>query len=165
MTTKQNAIDLANTARSFSMQLQVKSGVKISAFENDWNICVQQAGFTGIFDVPNGYKRRSHLISDLERIAAQLDDYVEPVIYPEGYSVEQQIREFNATCTRVLDVEEAHSQALEINDAYNCAYTRPGAIFQEAFFEVLNHIEREVTINRAHTEALGINTKLYKECA
>lgn len=114
MTTKQNAIDLANTARSFITSLQIKTGLKISVFENEWNVCVKQAGFTGVFDVPNGYKRRAQLIADLEKMSAQLDDYVEPV---ETKSVVQYVREFNSALTRVLDIEEAHSEALEIDAA------------------------------------------------
>ena len=205
MTTKQNAIDLANTARSEAANTAKRT---IAAIIINWNECVKQAGFTGVFDFPTtGYTRKSQLIADLERCAAQLDDYVEPVVHPAGYTVEQQTREINATLTRVLDVEEAHAEALEMdaayhvaietiannltlpvwdgcsetvqrevakyhhdealkfNDAYNCAYTRPGAIFQEAFFDVLDDIEREVSIDRAHTEAKEMDAKFYKECA
>lgn len=205
MTTKQNAIDLANTARSEAANTAKRT---IAAIIINWNECVKQAGFTGVFDFPTtGYTRKSQLIADLERCAAQLDDYVEPVVHPAGYTVEQQTREINATLTRVLDVEEAHAEALgmdaayhvaietiannltlpvwdgcsetvqrevakyhhaeaiKINDAYNCAYTRPGVIFQEAFFDVLDDIERGVSIERAHTEAKGMDAKFYKECA
>lgn len=168
MTTKQNAVDLANTARSFIARLQINSGVKISAFENDWNICVKQAGFTGVFDVPNGYKRRAHFIVDLERMALQLDDYVEPRAELTTMTVEQQIREFNAALTRVLDVEEAHAEALEINDSFNCAYNRPGWLPQEAFAD-LTDADKYASISLCHTEALefnrahDVNTRLNSE--
>lgn len=236
MTTKQNAIVLARTARSEAANTAKRT---ISAIISNWNECVKQAGFTGIFDFPTtGYTRKTQLIADLERCAAQLDDYVEPVAHPDNYTVEQQTREINAALTRVLDSDEAHAEALvidatiqqdafensdeigqqwlieeahkeaqemnadyqaaiatiaenltlpvwegcsetvkreiikhhhtealKINDAYNSAYTRPGAIFQEAFFELLDNIEREVSIDRAHTEALIVDARFYKECA
>lgn len=109
MTTKINATHLANTAKSLILLLADKA-TRIEATVKEWNTCVNQAGFTGVFDFPtDSYKRKAWLIADLERCMNQLLDYVEPV---ELKSVEQFNREFNAALTRVLDVEEAHELAL-----------------------------------------------------
>ncbi|MFP2239923.1 hypothetical protein ACLEX4_15520 [Pseudescherichia vulneris] len=246
MTTKQNAIDLANTARSEASNTAKRT---IAAIITNWNECVKQAGFTGVFDFPTtGYTRKSQLIADLERCAAQLDDYVEPSNYMATVTVEQHAADMNAilsgslnadhkaqinffavndhaarcqlieaahaealemdeaidkaiqyllsispqtnaqwsdgafdgtfnasgkswhiyavmtsiTLTKRAQMEAMHAEALKINDLYDCAYTRPGAIFQEAFFEVLSAIEREITIDRSHTEALAINSTFSK---
>lgn len=149
MTTKQNAIDLAKTARSEAANTAKRT---ITAIVTNWNECVEQAGFTGVFDFPIvGYTRKSQIIADLERCAAQLDDYVEPVKYPEGYTVEQQIREFNATLTRVLDVEEAHIQALAIENL------TPEYQAQMAFIAGNDYTTRRALIEEAHTEALEMN--------
>jgi hypothetical protein len=116
MTTKQNAIDLARTARSEAANTTKRT---IAAIITNWNECVKQAGFWCIYDFPTtGYTRKSQLIADLLRCADQLDEYVEPNPHV-AQTVEQQTREFNAACTRVLDVEEAHAEALEINSAMN----------------------------------------------
>lgn len=155
MTTKQNAIDLANTARSEAANTAKRT---IAAIIINWNECVKQAGFTGVFDFPTtGYTRKSQLIADLERCAAQLDDYVEPVVHPAGYTVEQQTREINATMTRVLDIEEAHAEALEINDAYNTLYVyAPGDAARDVWPQ-LTEIERVVSIEFALKHALHEN--------
>ena len=112
MTTKQNAIDLARTARSEAANTSKRT---IAAIISNWNECVKQAGFWCIYDFPTtGYTRKSQLIADLLRCADQRDDYVEPNPHA-AQTVEQQTREFNAACTRVLDVEEAHAEALDID--------------------------------------------------
>lgn len=112
MTTKQNAIDLARTARSEAANTTKRT---IAAIITNWNECVKQAGFWCIYDFPTtGYTRKSQLIADLLRCADQLDEYVEPNPHA-AQTVEQQTREFNAACTRVLDVEEAHAEALDID--------------------------------------------------
>ncbi|MBC3214269.1 hypothetical protein [Serratia fonticola] len=118
MTTKQNAIDLANTARSEAANTEKRTIASIIA---NWNECVKQAGFTGVFDFPTtGYTRKAQLIADLERCAAQLDNYCEPNPYAPR-NVEQQTREFNAALSRVLDADEAHTEALVINHRLNKA--------------------------------------------
>lgn len=155
MTTKQNAIDLAKTARSEAANTEKRT---IAAIITNWNECVKQAGFTGVFDFPTtGYTRKSQLIADLERCAAQLDDYVEPRAELATMTVEQQIREFNAALTRVLDADEAHSEALEINDAHNTLYVyAPGDAARDVWPQ-LTEIERAVSIEFALKQALHEN--------
>ncbi|UAN55379.1 hypothetical protein [Serratia sp. JSRIV004] len=158
MTTKQNAIALANTARSEAANTTKRT---ITAIITNWNECVKQAGFTGVFDFPtSGYTRKAQLIADLERCAAQLDDYCEPNPYAPR-NVEQQTREFNAALSRVLDADEAHTEALEINDSFNCCYNRACWLPQEAF-TTLTTADRYAAISMAHTEALVINHRLNK---
>ncbi|MEX3004192.1 hypothetical protein [Serratia fonticola] len=112
MTTKQNAIVLARTARSEAANTAKRT---IASIITNWNECVKQAGFTGVFDfATTGYTRKAQLIADLERCAAQLDDYCEPNPFAPR-TVEQQTRELNAALTRVLDADEAHAEAFEIN--------------------------------------------------
>lgn len=153
MTTKQNAIVLARTARSEAANTAKRT---IASIITNWNECVKQAGFTGVFDFPTtGYTRKAQLIADLERCAAQLDDCCEPNPYAPR-TVEQQTRELNAALTRVLDADEAHAEALEINDSFNCCYNRAGWLPQEAF-ATLTAADRYAAISMAHTEALEIN--------
>ncbi|WP_447880299.1 hypothetical protein [Serratia fonticola] len=156
MTTKQNAIVLANTARSEAANTAKRT---IASIITNWNECVKQAGFTGVFDFPTtGYTRKAQLIADLERCAVQLDDYCEPNPYAPR-TVEQQTRELNAALTRVLDSDEAHAVALKINDSFSCCYNRAGWLPQEAF-TTLTAADRYAAISMAHTEALVINTRL-----
>lgn len=154
MTTKQNAIDLARTARSEAANAAKRTIAKIIS---NWNECVKQAGFTGVFDFPTtGYTRKAQLIADLERCAAQLDDYVEPNPFA-AQTVEQQTREFNATLTRVLDVEEAHAEALEEYDARNTLYVyAPGDAAREVWNQ-MTPIEQAVSVELRHDEALEMN--------
>lgn len=112
---KQNAVDLARTARSEAESITKGDKRTITAIINNWNECVKQAGFWCIYDFPiTGYTRKSQLVADLLRCADQLDEYVEPNPHA-AQTVEQQTRELNAALTRVLDVEEAHAEALDIN--------------------------------------------------
>ncbi|KTI91624.1 hypothetical protein [Enterobacter hormaechei] len=112
---KQNAVDLARTARSEAESITKGDKRTITAIINNWNECVKQAGFWCIYDFPTtGYTRKSQLVADLLRCADQLDEYVEPNPHA-AQTVEQQTRELNAALTRVLDVEEAHAEALEMN--------------------------------------------------
>ncbi|MFV9075502.1 hypothetical protein ABQ397_04350 [Serratia fonticola] len=156
MTTKQNAIVLANTARSEAANTAKRT---IASIITNWNECVKQAGFTGVFDFPTtGYTRKAQLIADLERCAVQLDDYCEPNPYAPR-TVEQQTRELNAALTRVLDSDEAHAEALKINDSFSCCYNRAGWLPQEAF-TTLTAADRYAAISMAHTEALEINLRM-----
>lgn len=139
MTTKQNAIDLANTARSEAANTAKRT---IAAIITNWNECVKQAGFTGVFDFPTtGYTRKSQLIADLERCAAQLDDYVEP--HPElaTMTVEQQTREFNAALTRVLDADEAHEEVVAIDRQMHQDDFYSATPMMQAVWIKLNHAE------------------------
>lgn len=112
---KQNAVDLARTARSEAESITKGDKRTIAAIINNWNECVKQAGFWCIYDFPTtGYTRKSQLVADLLRCADKLDEYVEPNPHA-AQNVEQQTRELNAALTRVLDVEEAHAEALQWN--------------------------------------------------
>lgn len=112
---KQNAEVLARTARSEAERITNGDKRTIAAIINNWNECVKQSGFWCIYDFPTtGYTRKSQLVADLLRCAVQLDEYVEPNPHA-AQTVKQQTREFNASLTRVLDVEEAHAEALDIN--------------------------------------------------
>ncbi|MEY8709525.1 phage tail protein [Mangrovibacter phragmitis] len=118
MTTKQNAVDLARTARSEAASIAKGDKRTIAAIIANWNECVKQAGFMGVFDFPTtGYSRKAQIVADLLRCADQLNDYCEPNPYAPQ-APEQQNREFNAALTRVLDAEEAQDEALEINAAH-----------------------------------------------
>ncbi|WP_371972782.1 hypothetical protein ACB496_12925 [Lelliottia nimipressuralis] len=155
MTTKQNAIDLARTARSEAANTAKRT---IAALIANWNECVKQAGFTGVFDFPTtGYTRKAQLIADLERCAAQLDDYVEPREELATMTVEQQIREFNAALTRVLDADEAHEAALDINAAFDDNLPRLASPVMAIFWHQHTQPLREKALNAAHTEALRLN--------
>ncbi|MEM5490885.1 hypothetical protein [Enterobacter cloacae] len=126
---KQNAVDLARTARSEAESITKGDKRTIAAIINNWNECVKQAGFWCIYDFPaTGYTRKSQLVADLLRCAGQLDEYVEPNQHA-AETVEQQTREFNAALTRVLDVEEAYAEALRI-DAEQYAAPVTCSIFQ-----------------------------------
>ncbi|HED6269664.1 TPA: hypothetical protein R5X29_000741 [Enterobacter sichuanensis] len=126
---KQNAVDLARTARSEAESITKGDKRTIAAIINNWNECVKQAGFWCIYDFPTtGYTRKSQLVADLLRCAAQLDEYAEPNPHA-AQTVEQQTRELNAALTRVLDVEEAHAEALRI-DAEQYAAPVTCSIFQ-----------------------------------
>ncbi|HBC9239901.1 TPA: hypothetical protein KE809_003377 [Klebsiella oxytoca] len=112
---KQNAIDLARTARSEAESIQNGTKRTIMQIIENWNECVKQAGFMCIYDFPTtGYTRKSQLAADLLRCADQLDEYVEPNPHA-AKTVEQQTREFNAACTRILDREVAHVEAIRVN--------------------------------------------------
>lgn len=155
MTTKQNAIDLARTARSEAANTAKRT---IAALIANWNECVKQAGFTGVFDFPTtGYTRKAQLIADLERCAAQLDDYVEPREELATMTVEQQIREFNAALTRVLDADEAHEAALDINAAFDENLPRLASPSMSMFWHLHTQPLREKVLNAVHTEALRLN--------
>ena len=88
-----NAKALANSARGFIKLLNTKKTTTIGYVVKDWNICVEQSGFTGTFDFPTtGYTRKAYLIADLERCANQLDsmvyaDEVEQILKEEKHEV------------------------------------------------------------------------------
>lgn len=159
---KQNAVDLARTARSEAAAIQNGSKRTITQIVTNWNVCVEQAGFMCIYDFPTtGYTRKSQLVADLLRCADQLDEYVEP--NPDAaQTVEQQTREFNAALTRVLDVEEAHAEALEENAAIDAEKSiraeLPAAHAAQVMFYAANDsAARRDIVNRDHAEALEMN--------
>lgn len=146
MTTKQNAINLANTARSEAAAIANGTKHTIAQIVTNWNECVKLAGFMCIYDFPTtGYSRKSQIADDLLRCAAQLDDYCEPNPHAPQ-TVEQQTREINAALTRVLDVEEAHAEAL-----------KDDAVTNQTKYRGLPPFSKAVAHEEAHTEALEEN--------
>ncbi|MDZ7320719.1 hypothetical protein N4G41_03630 [Kosakonia sacchari] len=181
---KQNAVDLARTARSEAESITKGDKRTIAAIITNWNECVKQAGFWCIYDFPTtGYTRKSQLVADMLRCADQLDEYVEPTPHAPQ-TVEQQIREFNAALTRVLDVEEAHAVAIDVNawiDSLTCQKTGADVVLFEIreqdheealkennrftwlanrwslFWVGTDYFTRRTMIEEAHAEALRID--------
>ncbi|HEF0022013.1 TPA: hypothetical protein R8G79_000935 [Citrobacter amalonaticus] len=154
---KQNAVVLARTARSEAESIAKGTKRTIMQILVNWNECVKQSGFMGVYDFPTtGYSRKAQIVADLLRCAEQLDDYCEP--NPNApQTVEQQTREFNAALTRVLDVEEAHAEALEEYDARNTLYVyAPGDAVLDVWGQ-MTPIEQTVSVEMRHSEALEIN--------
>ncbi|EAW8084272.1 hypothetical protein DBN05_000620 [Salmonella enterica subsp. enterica serovar Anderlecht] len=149
MTTKQNAIDLAKTARSEAAAIANGTKRTITQIITNWNECVKQAGFMCIYDFPTtGYSRKSQIADELIRCAGQLDDFCEPNPYAPQ-TVEQQTREINAALTRVLDADEAHTEALEMNEKF-CHLNW----LHHIFWFSNSYTERTAIIEAAHAEAL-----------
>lgn len=152
---KQNAEVLARTARSEAERITKGDKRTIAAIINNWNECVKQSGFWCIYDFPTtGYTRKSQLVADLLSCADQLDEYVEPNPHA-AQTVEQQTREFNAALTRVLDVEVAHAEALEMNISEEQAI--PYLAQQEFIF--MSTEDKAMAISRDHAEALEMNAE------
>ncbi|MCU6164911.1 hypothetical protein [Enterobacter roggenkampii] len=140
---KQNAVDLARTARSEAESITKGDKRTIAAIINNWNECVKQAGFWCIYDFPTtGYTRKSQLVADLLRCADQLDEYVEPNPH--------------AALTRVLDVEEAHAEALEMNAQHdeNSAFA---AMWIAQDSRLIDCLINPTLIEADHVEALQWN--------
>ncbi|WP_343500638.1 hypothetical protein [Enterobacter bugandensis] len=153
---KQNAVDLARTARSEAESITKGEKRTVAAIINNWNECVKQAGFWCIYDFPTtGYTRKSQLVADLLRCADQLDEYVEPNPHA-AQTVEQQTRELNAALTRVLDVEEAHAEALEMNAQHdeNSAFA---AMWIAQDSRLIDCLINPTLIEADHVEALQWN--------
>ncbi|MGS7189340.1 hypothetical protein ACQ7NX_00750 [Enterobacter cloacae subsp. dissolvens] len=153
---KQNAVDLARTARSEAESITKGDKRTIAAIINNWNECVKQAGFWCIYDFPTtGYTRKTQLVADLLRCADQLDEYVEPNPHA-AQTVEQQTRELNAALTRVLDVEEAHAEALEMNAQHdeNSAFA---AMWIAQDSRLIDCLINPTLIEADHVEALQWN--------
>lgn len=152
---KQNAEVLARTARSEAASITNGTKRTIIQILNNWNECVKQSSFMGVYDFPTtGYSRKSQIVADLLRCADQLDDYCEPNPHAPQ-TVEQQVREFNAALTRVLDVEEAHSEALKEDKRFNWLANRWGL-----FWAGSDYLTRRTMIEDAHKEALEMNEKV-----
>lgn len=72
-----NAHALMNTAKSLIEVLHNNKKATISKVVTEWNICVEQSGYTTTFDFPvEGWTRKAQVIADLERCAAQLEELV-----------------------------------------------------------------------------------------
>ncbi|MCJ4736965.1 hypothetical protein ACNASG_21200 [Klebsiella pneumoniae] len=66
---------LMNTAKSLIEVLRNNKKATISKVVTEWNICVEQSGYTTTFDFPvEGWTRKAQVIADLERCAAQLEE-------------------------------------------------------------------------------------------
>ncbi|ELW9389096.1 MULTISPECIES: hypothetical protein [Klebsiella] len=73
--TNLNAHALMNTAKSLIEMLRNNKKATISKVVTEWNICVEQSGYTTTFDFPvEGWTRKAQVIADLERCAAQLEE-------------------------------------------------------------------------------------------
>ncbi|EEJ5117701.1 hypothetical protein CG651_001244 [Salmonella enterica] len=156
MTTKQNAIDLAKTARSEAAAIANGTKNTIAQIITNWNECVKQAGFMCIYDFPTtGYSRKSQIADDLIRCADQLDNYCEPNPHAPQ-TVEQQTREINAALTRVLDAEEAHAEALIEEAARNLNARQAHFVFHNTA------AERAEAIEMAHAEALEEDYRFHR---
>ncbi|HBS6726845.1 TPA: hypothetical protein MAN53_004034 [Klebsiella pneumoniae] len=70
-----NAHALMNTTESLIEMLRNNKKATISKIVTEWNICVEQSGYTTTFDFPvEGWTRKAQVIADLERCAAQLEE-------------------------------------------------------------------------------------------
>lgn len=143
---KANAQALANSARGLIALLQDNCKMTMAGTITEWNICVKQAEFFGVFDFPTtGYTRKAQLIADLMRCAEQLD-YFDEVAHETARSA-----------NRIADVNEAHDAAFLAE--FGIAACRRVQLFPET---VISPYE-------AHAEALEIHNALAlldmaKEC-
>lgn len=175
---KQNAEVLASTARSEASLIANGDKRTISAIIANWNECVKQAGFMCVYDFPTtGYTRKSQLVADLERCAAQLDDYVEPSNYMATATAEQCKADMDAILSGKLTedhkaqidffaandhaarcelIELAHSEALEENKRFNWLANRWGL-----FWAGSDYFTRRTMIEEAHDEAQRIDAEQY----
>ncbi|HEP0588679.1 TPA: hypothetical protein ACW7QF_001904 [Klebsiella aerogenes] len=72
--TNLNAHALINITKSLIEMLRNNKKATISKVVTEWNICVEQSGYTTTFDFPvEGRTRKAQVIADLERCAAQLE--------------------------------------------------------------------------------------------
>lgn len=72
--TNLNAHALMNTAKSLIETLRNNKKATISKVVTEWNVCVEQSGYTTTFDFPvDGWTRKAQVIADLERCASQLE--------------------------------------------------------------------------------------------
>lgn len=135
MTTKANAQHLATIARNMIESLSVKSGVPMAMFLKDWNVCVEQTGFTALYSFPTvGYTRKSQIIADLQNAVSQLEAFDEA--------------EFNAKreAYRIANVDTAHDEALLASYGV------------EALRRVTMYPDTVISHDEAHAEALGMNS-------
>lgn len=157
---KQNAVDLARTARSEAESITKGTKRTIMQILTNWNECVKQAGFMCVYDFPTtGYSRKAQIVADLLRCAEQLDGYCEPNPYAPQ-TVEQQTREFNAALTRVLDVEEAYAEALEEDIKYQAAIVTIANNLSLPVWDGCSETVKREVMKVHHTEALEMNPKL-----
>lgn len=122
-----NANALRNTAMEVIAMCSAKK-YKISDIIAHWNLCVEQSGFTGTFDIPTCYKRKASIVDDMERIALQLERIANDCDPITGKcNVEDSIKQIadvdgepmmevvvNSDCS-AADMEAIHAEALEMN--------------------------------------------------
>ncbi|EDT6685478.1 hypothetical protein UJ50_004560 [Salmonella enterica subsp. enterica] len=127
--TKFDADALANSAKSY-IEMLLNKKVTMAYVLNDWNICVEQSHFTGVFDFPaTGYSRKAQIIADLENAIKQLNAYVEPSAETTEMQAIQLEHCFSCmarskdTSNIIWNEEEAHTEALEMNVSTNEALT------------------------------------------
>lgn len=150
MTTSITALHLSRSALSLIEQLETKPATRIAAAVSEWNICVQQAGFTGTFDFPTtGYTRKAQVIADLKRCIEQLNEIRIDADRNTGRPVDEEgndTREWSGN-----DIEAAHAEALDINRWIDDAHCVGGVAFEGAADAIIAVRER------SHAEALVIN--------
>lgn len=93
MITNLNAHALMNSANALINTLLNNKKATINGVITEWNVCVDQSGFTTMFDFPTtGYTRKAQVIADLERCANQLKEMafapVEKLIEVEVQDIE-----------------------------------------------------------------------------
>lgn len=157
-----NAKALANTARQVA-QYATSACWTIKALVLHWNLCVQQAGYNGTFDIPGDYKRKAAIIADMEKIAVQLDRIAEgcdPLTgriaietieaqRAAGLPVDEEGNDTREWCGD--DVEAAHAEALAEDYRFNWLDNRFGIFWAGSDF-----FARRSMIEDAHDEALRI---------
>lgn len=125
---KLDATALANTAREIIGNI---AGRTIANAIAHWNVCVEQSGFTGLYDFPvEGWTRKAQVIADLARCAEQLDAFD-----PEAYHASREAQ-------RIADVDQAHDAALLAS--YGVDTLRRVALFPETV----------ISAEEAHAQAL-----------
>ncbi|MBF0035601.1 hypothetical protein HAX39_23820 [Citrobacter freundii] len=177
-----NAAALANTAREVIAMCDNKKNT-VAKIIAHWNLCVEQAGMTGSFDCPTCYKRKASIVGDMQRIALQLDriaDDRDPLTGDRN-SINDPRCDDEGNDPREWcgnDIEAAHAEALEINEAVGIA----GRVIQAMkgvdidcimagirggmYRSGLNDINAVavmaicIEINRAHLEAFEINAQV-----
>lgn len=153
MTTSINALHLSRSALGLIEQLETKQATRIAAAVSEWNICVQQAGFTGTFDFPTtGYTRKAQVIADLKRCIEQLNEIRIDADRNTGRPVDEEgndTREWSGN-----SIEAAHAEALDINRWIDDAHCVGGVAFEGAADSIIAVRER------AHGEALEMNEEI-----
>lgn len=147
MTTSINALHLSRSALGLIEQLETKPATRIAAAVNEWNTCVDQAGFTGTFDFPTtGYTRKAQVIADLKRCVEQLNEIRIEADRNTGRPVDEDDNGTPAWSGN--DIEAAHAEALDINRWIDDAHCVGGVAFEGAADAIIAVRER------AHDEAL-----------
>lgn len=160
-----NANALRNTAMEVIAMCSAKK-YKISDIIAHWNLCVEQSGFTGTFDIPTCYKRKASIVDDMERIALQLERIANDCDPITGKcNVEDSIKQIadvdgepmmevvvNSDCS-AADMEAIHAEALEMNISESQAMP----YLAQKEFAVMSAEDKAMAVSRVHAEALEMN--------